>query len=75
MNFAQFENMSKRQIRKIFRAADESHLWPVRGRFNATERAIRRLAKLEREGGTLSSIEYAYALDNIISEIVNKAFR
>ena len=72
MNFDKMATMSKRQIRKVFRAADESHLWPVCGRFNATERAIRRLARLEREDGKLSSIEYAYALDGIISEIVNK---
>ena len=28
-------------INKAFRAADESHLWPINNRFDATERAIR----------------------------------
>ena len=31
-----------RAINTLYRAQDESHLWPVRGRFNVTERAIRK---------------------------------
>lgn len=65
------ENMTKREIRRVFRDNDESHKWPVRGEFNVTERAIRRVARMEREGGKLSSLEYAYALDREISTIVN----
>lgn len=65
------DGMSKREIRKIFRENDESAKWPVCGRFNVTERAIRRVARMEREGGRLSSLEYAYALDRTISAIVN----
>lgn len=65
------ENMTKREIRRVFRDNDESHKWPVCGEFNATERAIRRVARMEREGGELSSLEYAYALDREISTIVN----
>ena len=65
------DGMSKREIRKIFRENDESAKWPVCGRFNVTERAIRKVARMEREGGELSSLEYAYALDRIISAIVN----
>lgn len=65
------ENMTKREIRRVFRDNDESHKWPVCGEFNATERAIRRVARMEREGGKLSSLEYAYALDREISTIVN----
>lgn len=65
------DGMSKREIRKIFRENDESAKWPICGRFNATERAIRRVARMEREGGRLSSLEYAYALDRTISAIVN----
>lgn len=65
------DGMSKREIRRIFREHDESAKWPVCGRFNVTERAIRRVARMEREGGRLSSVEYAYALDRTISAIVN----
>lgn len=65
------DGMSKREIRRIFRENDESAKWPVCGRFNVTERAIRRVARMEREGGRLSSVEYAYALDRTISAIVN----
>lgn len=65
------DGMSKREIRRVFRENDESHKWPVCGRFNVTERAIRRVARMEREGGRLSSVEYAYALDRTISAIVN----
>lgn len=71
MELDRMADMTKREIRKVFRAEDESHKWPVRGRFNATERAIRRVARQEREGGRLSSLEYAYALDREIYAIVN----
>lgn len=57
-----------RAINRAFRAQDESHKWPVSGRFDATERAIRRL---RREGYDLLGLEYAYALDQTISDIVN----
>lgn len=74
MELDRMADMTKREIRRVFRDNDESHKWPVRGRFNATERAIRRVARQEREGGRLSSLEYAYALDRAISEIVNHCF-
>lgn len=61
-------------INRAFRAADESHLWPVRGRFNATERAIRRVQHFMREGGyDLTGLEYALALDAELSRVVNEA--
>ena len=65
-------DMSIRQVNKLFRQNDESSLWPVNGRFNATERAIRRLRRnvLPHTGPTGGS-EYAQMLDNEISEIVN----
>ena len=67
-----FNDLSIRQINKLFRAGDESHKWPVCGRFNVTERAIRRLRKLRRQGLELNSgPEYADALDKEISQIVN----
>ena len=59
-------------INRAFRAADESHLWPIHGRFNVTERAIRAVRRYMRESGEeLSGLEYALALDAELSRIVN----
>jgi len=59
-------------ILKQFRAQDESHLYPIRNRFNATERAINRMRKFERETGYyMLDLELILFLDNEISEIVN----
>lgn len=66
--------MTKRQINARFRQSDTSHLWPVSGRFNATERAIRKAQKWQREAGVfLEGAEYAMFLESEISAIVNKA--
>jgi hypothetical protein len=51
---------------------DESNLWPIRGRFNATKRAIKKAQWFMRETGEdLTGLEYSYLLDLIMSEIVN----
>ena len=63
-------NGTTRQINAYFRANDESHKWPICNQFDATERAIRRLRKTGMYNGGL---EYFYALDAEISEIVNSA--
>ena len=65
-------DMTVRQINKLFRANDESRTWPVLGRYNVTERAIRRVRRdilphMDSAGG----IEYAETLSAAISEIVN----
>jgi len=60
-----------RAINRLFREQDESHLFPINGRFNVTERAIRRVRTLARHNGALAGLEYAYAIDWEISEIVN----
>lgn len=61
--------MTIRQISRLFRQHDTSALWPICGRFNATEKAIRRL---RRTGYAYTDgLEYAYALDAAISRIVN----
>ena len=65
-------DMSIRQINALFRAHDDSHLWPICGRFNATERAIRRLRKVMQCNGTTGGFEYALMLDGEIGRIVNK---
>ena len=61
-------------INRAFREADGSLLWPIYGRFNATERAIRAVQRSMRESGEeLSGLEYAYAVDAALSRIVNAA--
>lgn len=44
-NFDEINRMSTRQINAHFRSIDDSHLWPICNRFDATERAIRRLRR------------------------------
>lgn len=64
--------MSIRQINAYFRENDDSHKRPICGRFNATERAIRKLRSLRRQGLCVSpGLEYYLALENMIGEIVN----
>ena len=67
------DNATRRQINGIFRALDASSLPPVRGRFNATERAIHRLQRLSRAGNYIPAggCEYAAALYAEISQVVN----
>lgn len=61
-------------INRAFRAADESHLWPINGRFDATERAIRRVQRYMRETGEdLTGLAYALLLDDELSRVVNEA--
>ena len=64
-------DMSRRQINAYFRQHDDSHLYPVCGRFNATERAIRRTRRngFAPHGG----LEYYLAVEREITEIVNAA--
>lgn len=61
-----------RCINKELRAKDDSHLWPIRGRFNVTERAIRRVRRLQKEGLVIEGpLDYQAVVEGIISEIVN----
>jgi len=60
------------RINNFFRRQDESGLPPIWGKFNATERAIRRLRR-KRAAGLIceTQLEYAEALDYELSNIVN----
>lgn len=60
-----------RAINKIYRKQDESHVWPINGKFDVTERAIRQARKIAQSNGAVYGLEYAYILDSLISEIVN----
>lgn len=62
----------KRAINKSFRAADQSHLYPVYSRFCVADRAIRQAAKLARYNGEFTSAyEYQSVLEGLASAIVN----
>lgn len=68
----QINELSIRQINFIFRICDESEKWPVCGKFNATERAIRRIARYRSKGLEVHpGLEYWLTLDREISNIVN----
>ncbi len=61
-----------RAINKLYREQDDSHLWPISGKFNVTDRAIRKLNReYTRYNGAIYGLEYCYCLENIISQIVN----
>ena len=62
-----------RTINNLFRDQDESHLYPINGRFNATERAIKRVRRFNQLSGNINEgLEYALAIESVISNIVNK---
>lgn len=69
----QIQRMSITQINAYFRSIDDSDKWPVCGRFNATNRAIRRLMDLRHDGLVVHpGLEYYLALEKMISEVVNE---
>jgi hypothetical protein len=60
------------KVNRAMRALDESDLWPVRGRFNVTDRAIRRTRAYLRESGDSPDVFlYAELVDGELSRIVN----
>ncbi len=64
--------MSIREINRHFRNEDESDMFPICGKFNVTERAIRKIRRLRREGLEVNEgLEYYLALESVIREIVN----
>lgn len=60
-----------RAINKLYRQQDESNLYPINGRFNATERAIRQAREFKRQTEAIYGLEYCYLLDQLLSNIVN----
>jgi len=64
--------MSIREINRHFRNEDESDKWPICGKFNVTERAIRRIRRWrEYCGNCEGGLEYYLAMEHEISDIVN----
>jgi len=61
-------------INKLLRAMDDSNLWPIHNKFNATNRAINRYNRLcVQYGCEIADSVYSYSetVQSIISEIVN----
>ncbi|PMQ04226.1 hypothetical protein DyAD56_16180 [Dyella sp. AD56] len=57
-------------INQYFRAQDESHLYPFCGRFNATERAIRKVRREFAECGmSCEGLEYANAIEATLTHL------
>lgn len=61
----------RRIINRLFRRQDDSNKWPINGKFDVTERAIRRAYKFERQSDVMSPLEYAMFLESETSQIVN----
>ena len=69
---AMINEMSIREINRHFRNEDESDKWPICGKFNVTERAIRKLREYRRQGMIINEgLEYYLSLEAEISDIVN----
>ena len=63
---------NSKEVNDLFLQQDDSHLWPIRGKFNATKRALNRIRKAEKEGLIFDDLlSYALTLEAEISEIVN----
>lgn len=61
-----------RAVNKRQRAKDDSHLYPIYGKFSVIERAIRQARRLMNANGPFSSeFEYETCLEDLCSRIVN----
>ena len=60
-------------INRMFRKQDDFNLGPINSKFSVTERAIRRVREYKRQAGAMSPLEYALALENEESAIVNNS--
>jgi hypothetical protein len=65
------DDRSVRIIHKVMMRIDDSNLWPISGRFNATNRAINRLRYNRHEGAYDCPYSYWKSLEAEISAIVN----
>ena len=62
----------RRIINRLFRRQDDSGKWPISGKFNVTERAIRKARWFERETGcAMAGLEYGLFIEMETSRIVN----
>ena len=67
---AAYIGASASAINRVFRAQDESHLYPFCGRFNATERAIRKVRRQFAEAGLrCEGLDYANAIEATLTHL------
>lgn len=45
-DYIESSRANRTAINKLYRAQDDSHLYPINGRFSAADRAIKRVQKL-----------------------------
>ena len=57
-----------RAINRLYREQDRSRLWPIDGKLDATERAIRQARVYRREVGPVHGLEYCYLLEIVNNE-------
>ena len=63
---------NRKAIDKLYLNQDDSDLWPIRGKFNCTKRAIKRAKYfMSQTNQDMMGLEYSYLIDSILSEIVN----
>ena len=63
---------NRKEVNQLYYQQDDSNLWPIRGKFNVTKRAINRIRKAEKEGLVFDDLlAYALTIESEISEIVN----
>ena len=63
---------NRKAIRELYHKQDDSHLWPIRGKFNVTTRAAKKVGWFMNETGyDLAGLEYCLALEDEMSRIVN----
>ena len=62
----------RRLVNAVLRACDQSELYPINGKFDATERAIRKTNRIEKANGTYSTQEYVLSVVGYVIHYVNK---
>jgi hypothetical protein len=71
-NASTSDTKTLRAVNRLMRDRDDSALWPICSRFNATDRAIRWYSRRYfAANGPCSALEYALGLESKISEYVN----
>lgn len=68
----EYTTANARKLNWQMRLVDQSYMYPIRGRFNATDRAIRRAQLFARENGVWDNAgSYVNFVDQEIGIIVN----
>lgn len=74
IGFLESTNNTKllRKVNKLLRARDDSHLFPISGEYNATNRAIKYYSRvIFPSNGSVTLLEYALGIEELVSNYVN----